>query len=42
LGTVDWQQKYWEKHLQECLDEAAESAFLPSFCGNIGELSISG
>ncbi|OQU78972.1 uncharacterized protein LOC8084228 isoform X2 [Sorghum bicolor] len=41
LGTVDWQQKYWEKHLQECLDEAAESAFLPSFCGNIGELSIS-
>ncbi|CAD6270237.1 unnamed protein product [Miscanthus lutarioriparius] len=41
LVTVDWQQKYWEKHLQECLDEAAECAFLPSFCGSIGELSIS-
>ncbi|PAN16455.1 hypothetical protein PAHAL_3G062100 [Panicum hallii] len=39
--TVDWQQQYWEKHLQECLDEAAESALLPSFCGGIGELSIS-
>ncbi|OEL20226.1 hypothetical protein BAE44_0018752 [Dichanthelium oligosanthes] len=35
--TVDWQQQYWEKHLQECLDEAAESALLPSFCGGIGE-----
>uniref|UniRef100_J3NCA6 Uncharacterized protein n=1 Tax=Oryza brachyantha TaxID=4533 RepID=J3NCA6_ORYBR len=41
LITVDWQQQYWEKHLQECLDEAAESALLPSFCGNIGELTIS-
>ncbi|WVZ89124.1 hypothetical protein U9M48_035574 [Paspalum notatum var. saurae] len=39
LVTVDWHQKYWEKHLQECLDEAAESAFLPSFRGSIGELS---
>ncbi|ONM32573.1 uncharacterized protein [Zea mays] len=41
LVTVDWQQKYWEKHLQECLNEAAEHAFLPFFCGSIGELSIS-
>jgi len=40
--TVDWQQQYWEKHLQECLDEATESALLPSFRGGIGELSISG
>jgi len=39
--TVDWQQQYWEKHLQECLDEATESALLPSFRGGIGELSIS-
>ncbi|CAN6353211.1 unnamed protein product [Urochloa humidicola] len=39
--TVDWQQKYWEKHSQECLDEAAESALLPSFRGGVGELSIS-
>ncbi|KAL5224660.1 hypothetical protein ABZP36_011299 [Zizania latifolia] len=41
LVTVDWQQKYWEKHLQECLDEAVESALLPSFYGNIDELTIS-
>uniref|UniRef100_A0A0A9GG71 Uncharacterized protein n=1 Tax=Arundo donax TaxID=35708 RepID=A0A0A9GG71_ARUDO len=40
LVTVDWQQQYWEKHLQECLDEAAESALLPSFSGSIDELSI--
>ncbi|CAN6339998.1 unnamed protein product [Urochloa humidicola] len=39
--TVDWQQTYWEKHSQECLDEAAESALLPSFRGGVGELSIS-
>ncbi|KAJ1265270.1 hypothetical protein BS78_08G065400 [Paspalum vaginatum] len=41
LVTVDWHQKYWEKHLQECLDEAAESALLPSFRGTIGELTVS-
>ncbi|XP_048553951.1 uncharacterized protein LOC125534939 [Triticum urartu] len=41
LVTVDWQQLYWEKHLQECLDEAAEAALLPLFCGRIGELSMS-
>uniref|UniRef100_A0A453ALS1 Uncharacterized protein n=4 Tax=Aegilops tauschii TaxID=37682 RepID=A0A453ALS1_AEGTS len=41
LVTVDWQQQYWEKHLQECLDEAAEAALLPSFRGRIGELSMS-
>ncbi|XP_037475679.1 NACHT, LRR and PYD domains-containing protein 4C-like isoform X1 [Triticum dicoccoides] len=41
LVTVDWQQQYWEKHLQECLDEAAEAALLPSFRGSIGELSMS-
>uniref|UniRef100_A0A0E0FAL4 F-box domain-containing protein n=1 Tax=Oryza meridionalis TaxID=40149 RepID=A0A0E0FAL4_9ORYZ len=40
LLTVDWQRQYWEKHLQECLDEAAESALLPSFCGSIDELTI--
>ncbi|XP_048549666.1 uncharacterized protein LOC125529295 isoform X2 [Triticum urartu] len=39
LVTVDWQQLYWEKHLQECLDEAAEAALLPLFCGRIGELN---
>nr|TKW25109.1 hypothetical protein SEVIR_3G094500v2 [Setaria viridis] len=41
VAIVDWQLQYWEKHLQECLDEAAESAFLPSFCGGISESSIS-
>uniref|UniRef100_A0A0D9XXX9 Uncharacterized protein n=1 Tax=Leersia perrieri TaxID=77586 RepID=A0A0D9XXX9_9ORYZ len=41
LDTLDWQQQYWEKHLQECLDEAAESALIPSFCGSINQLSIS-
>ncbi|KAL6641717.1 hypothetical protein ACP70R_019898 [Stipagrostis hirtigluma subsp. patula] len=41
LATVDWQQQYWEKHLQECLDEAAESALLPSFYGSIDELCMS-
>jgi hypothetical protein len=40
LLTVDWQRHYWEKHLQECLDEAAESALLPSFYGSIDELTI--
>ncbi|PWZ29878.1 hypothetical protein Zm00014a_022090 [Zea mays] len=38
LVTVDWQQKYWEKHLQECLNEAAEHAFLPFFCGSIAKI----
>ncbi|KAJ0966560.1 hypothetical protein J5N97_023477 [Dioscorea zingiberensis] len=37
----DWQQLYWETHLQNCLDEAAERAMLPSFDGHIGELTVS-
>ncbi|PKA48437.1 RAN GTPase-activating protein 1 [Apostasia shenzhenica] len=36
----DWRQLYWETHLQECLDEAAERALLPGFGGNISELEI--
>ncbi|XP_020093100.1 NACHT, LRR and PYD domains-containing protein 4C-like isoform X2 [Ananas comosus] len=40
-GPLDWQQLYWEKHLQNCLDDAAERALLPSFYGRIGELRIS-
>ncbi|XP_010940683.1 uncharacterized protein [Elaeis guineensis] len=39
--SVDWQQLYWEKHLQSCLDDAAEIALLPAFDGYIGELRIS-
>ncbi|KAM0879553.1 hypothetical protein ACQ4PT_034158 [Festuca glaucescens] len=41
LVTVDWQQQYWEMHLQECLDEAAEAALLPLFRGSIREISMS-
>ncbi|GMY06158.1 protein nlrc3 [Fagus crenata] len=37
---VDWQQMYWEMHLQNCLDEAAETALLPSFNGCIGDIQI--
>ncbi|KAL8158951.1 LOW QUALITY PROTEIN: hypothetical protein V2J09_000488 [Rumex salicifolius] len=32
-AVVNWQQKYWETHLQCCLDAAAEKAMLP-YCGN--------
>ncbi|KAA8550666.1 hypothetical protein F0562_002350 [Nyssa sinensis] len=39
-STSDWQQMYWETHLQNCLDEAAEIALLPSFDGCIGEIKI--
>ncbi|XP_044502364.1 NACHT, LRR and PYD domains-containing protein 14 isoform X2 [Mangifera indica] len=38
----DWEQMYWEAHLQSCLDEAAEVAVLPSFDGFIGDIKISG
>ncbi|XP_047048587.1 uncharacterized protein LOC124653571 isoform X1 [Lolium rigidum] len=41
LVTVDWQQQYWEAHLQECLDEAAEAALLPLFRGSIREIIMS-
>ncbi|CAH9081067.1 unnamed protein product [Cuscuta europaea] len=36
----DWQQIYWERHLQNCLDAAAEIALLPSFEGHIGEIKV--
>ncbi|XP_028065188.1 uncharacterized protein LOC114268248 isoform X1 [Camellia sinensis] len=38
--TNDWQQMYWEAHLQNCLDEAAEIVLLPTFDGCIGEVRI--
>ncbi|XP_031405427.1 uncharacterized protein LOC116214214 isoform X2 [Punica granatum] len=41
LHPADWQQAYWEKHLQNCLDEAAEKAMLPRFDGRISEILIS-
>ncbi|QCD97813.1 uncharacterized protein LOC114192079 [Vigna unguiculata] len=41
IPPTDWQQLYWEMHLQDCLDEAAEVALLPSFNGYIGDIQIS-
>ncbi|KAL0560257.1 hypothetical protein IC582_000657 [Cucumis melo] len=41
IQPVDWQQIYWERHLQSCLDEAAEIASLPSFSKCIGEIEMS-
>ncbi|KAI4329851.1 hypothetical protein MLD38_028191 [Melastoma candidum] len=41
MKVDDWQQTYWELHLQNCLDEAAEKAVLPSFNGRIGHITIS-
>ncbi|XP_077227277.1 RNI-like superfamily protein isoform X2 [Tasmannia lanceolata] len=41
FNSGDWQQIYWEAHLQNCLDEAAETALLPSFDGCIGEITMS-
>ncbi|KDP26432.1 hypothetical protein JCGZ_17590 [Jatropha curcas] len=39
--SVDWQQTYWQTHLQNCLDEAAGLASTPSFDGYIADLEIS-
>uniref|UniRef100_A0A7C9A5W1 Uncharacterized protein n=1 Tax=Opuntia streptacantha TaxID=393608 RepID=A0A7C9A5W1_OPUST len=36
----DWRQKYWEMHVQNCFDAAAERAMLPSFDGRIGEIIV--
>ncbi|XP_071913224.1 uncharacterized protein [Coffea arabica] len=36
----DWQQMYWERHLQNCLDAAAEIAMIPSFSDGIGVIKI--
>ncbi|KAK9944911.1 hypothetical protein M0R45_010453 [Rubus argutus] len=41
IEPPDWQQTYWETHLQNCLDEVAEIASLPSFNGCLGEIKIS-
>ncbi|MCH90554.1 protein NLRC5, partial [Trifolium medium] len=42
IQPTDWQQAYWETHLQNCLDEAAEIALITSFKGRIGDIQISG
>ncbi|XP_020211494.1 uncharacterized protein LOC109796223 isoform X2 [Cajanus cajan] len=41
IHPTDWQQLYWETHLQDCLDQAAEVALIPSFVGYIGDIRIS-
>ncbi|XP_043804839.1 uncharacterized protein LOC110628466 isoform X2 [Manihot esculenta] len=38
---VNWQQIYWQTHLQNCLDEAAALASIPSFDGCIGKMKVS-
>ncbi|KAJ0254166.1 Uncharacterized protein HA466_0107070 [Hirschfeldia incana] len=38
---ADWQQLYWEKHLQSCVDEAAEVAMRPTFSGRISSIHVS-
>lgn len=39
-SVVDWQQIYWETHLQNCVDTITETALLPSYGGCIGEIQI--
>lgn len=39
-STDDWQQMYWEAHLQKCLDTAAEIALFPAFHGQISEIEV--
>ncbi|KAK7284195.1 hypothetical protein RJT34_18936 [Clitoria ternatea] len=41
IESDDWQQLYWETHLQDCIDEATEVAIIPSFSGSIGDIHIS-
>ncbi|KAK7336948.1 hypothetical protein VNO77_17502 [Canavalia gladiata] len=41
IQPTDWQQLYWETHLQDCLDQAAEVALIPSFNGYIADIQIS-
>ncbi|KAH1258499.1 Protein NLRC5 [Glycine max] len=41
IHRTDWEQLYWETHLQDCLDEAVEVALIPSFTGYIGDIQIS-
>ncbi|KAF7804571.1 protein NLRC3 [Senna tora] len=40
IQPTDWHQAYWETHLQNCLDEAAEIALVPSFHRYIGDIQI--
>ncbi|KAK1353011.1 hypothetical protein POM88_052849 [Heracleum sosnowskyi] len=44
VGTHDfrneWQELYWNSHIQKCLSVAAEKAVLPYFKGCLGEIKI--
>ncbi|KAJ4785029.1 Ribonuclease inhibitor [Rhynchospora pubera] len=40
-GIPDWHQLYCEKHLNECFEQAIETALLPTFSGGIYELTVS-
>ncbi|KAF3335820.1 Protein NLRC5 [Carex littledalei] len=40
-STPDWHQLYCEKHLNECFEEAIETALLPTFSGSICKLTVS-
>ncbi|XP_010495908.1 PREDICTED: NACHT, LRR and PYD domains-containing protein 5-like isoform X1 [Camelina sativa] len=40
-SPADWQHLYWEKHLQNCVDEAAEVALRPTFSGRICSINVS-
>ncbi|KAL8236378.1 hypothetical protein R6Q59_017459 [Mikania micrantha] len=39
-STANWQQIYWEKHLQDCLDATAETVSVTLFDGFLGEVEI--
>ncbi|KAL7587179.1 hypothetical protein Lser_V15G38984 [Lactuca serriola] len=40
-STTNWQQIYWERHLQNCLDAVAEMVSITLFDGFLGEVEIS-
>ncbi|KAJ0581268.1 putative leucine-rich repeat domain superfamily [Helianthus annuus] len=39
-ADTDWQQIYWEKHLQNCLDATAETISITLFDGSLGDVEI--
>ncbi|KAL4571928.1 hypothetical protein LXL04_018696 [Taraxacum kok-saghyz] len=40
-STTNWQQIYWERHLQNCLDAVAEMVQITLFDGFLGDVEIS-
>ncbi|KAK1381089.1 hypothetical protein POM88_027833 [Heracleum sosnowskyi] len=40
LYKNEWQELYWNSHIQKCLSVAAEKAVLPYFEGCLGEIKI--